>query len=224
MSVSVIIPTLNEESCLEETLVLLRQHRPHEIIVVDGGSTDATCRLAAAADLLLHSPRGRAAQMNLGAAHATSEVLLFLHADCSLEIGALRDAEALLRRPGVVAGCFTMTVRAPGWLYRCIDACATARVRLTGLVYGDQGIFLRRDSFQRLGGFPSLSFMEDLSFSQALRRQGRILVSARRIFVSPRRWQRTGVVRQSLWNWLLIGLAMSGVHPNRLAALYPAVR
>ena len=89
MSVSVIIPTLNEESCLEDTLRLLRLHRPYEIIVVDGGSSDATCWLASAADLFLHGPRGRAVQMNLGAAHATGDVLLFLHADCSLEAGAL---------------------------------------------------------------------------------------------------------------------------------------
>jgi rSAM/selenodomain-associated transferase 2 len=224
LSVSVIIPTFNEESCLEDTLLLLRQHRPHEIIVVDGGSGDATCRLARAADLLLHGPRGRAAQMNLGAAQATGNVLLFLHADCALEKGALGEAERLLGRPGVVAGCFTMTVRAHGWLYRCIDTCATARVRLTGLVYGDQGLFLQRESFKRQGGFPSLSFMEDLFFSQQLRRRGRIDVSPRRIFVSPRRWQRSGLVRQSLWNWLLTGLAAGGIHPDRLAPFYPAVR
>src|SRR5947209_8756045 len=148
LSVSVIIPTLNEESCLRDTLVLLQQHRPHEIIVVDGGSSDATCRLASAADLLLHGPRGRAAQMNLGAAHATGDVLLFLHADCSLEEGALRNAERLLGRRGIIAGCCTMTVRAHGWLYRWIDTCATARIRLTGLVYGDQGLFLHRESFR----------------------------------------------------------------------------
>jgi rSAM/selenodomain-associated transferase 2 len=224
MTISVIIPTLNEESCLADTLLLLRQHRPHQVIVVDGGSSDATCRLAAAADLLLHGARGRAAQMNLGAAHATCDVLLFLHADCSLEIGALQDAECLLHRRGAVAGCFTMTVSAHGWLYRCIDTCATARVRLTGLVYGDQGLFLRRESFKRQGGFPPLSFLEDLSFSQSLRRQGRILVSRPRIFVSPRRWQRTGPIRQSLCNWLLTGLAASGFHPDRLAAFYSAVR
>jgi rSAM/selenodomain-associated transferase 2 len=224
LSISLIIPTLNEEGCLEDTLLLLRQQRPHEIIVVDGGSSDATCRLAQAADLVLHGPRGRAAQMNLGAAHATGDHLVFLHADCSLETGALGDAERLLRRQDIVAGCFTMTVRAHGWRYRCIDHCATARVRLTGLVYGDQGLFLRRESFLQLGGFPRLAFMEDLFFSQTLRRHGRIAVSARRIFVSPRRWQRTGVVRQSLRNWLLTAMAAGGIHPDRLAAFYPAVR
>jgi len=224
MSVSVIIPTLDEEHALGDTLVLLRQHQLQEILVVDGGSSDATCRLAAQADLLLHSSPGRAEQMNLGAAHAQGDVLLFLHADCSLEPGALGAAEELLSRPGVAAGCFRMTVRAHGWLYRLIDVCATARVRLTGLMYGDQGLFIRRRKFEELGGFPSLRFMEDLFFSQKLRKNGRMVVAPKRIFVSPRRWQQHGLIRQTLRNWTLTALAASGIHPDRLARLYPAVR
>lgn len=224
MSVSVIIPTLNEESCLSETLCLLRLHRPHEIIVADGGSSDATCRLAAAADRLVHGPRGRAAQMNAGAAQATGDILLFLHADCSLEPGALEAAEHYLRLHGVAAGCFTMAVRAPGRLFRWIEASATARVRLTGLVYGDQGLFLRRERFNQLGGFPDVRFMEDLSFSRQLRRHGRNVVAPRRVFVSPRRWEQTGLIRQTLRNWTLTALVASGVHPDRLAGLYPVVR
>jgi hypothetical protein len=117
-----------------------------------------------------------------------------------------------------------MTVRASGWLYRAIDFSATARVRLTGLPYGDQGLFLYRGLFHRLGGFPRLRLMEDLYFSRILREQGRIVVASRRIFVSPRRWQRTGLVRQTLRNWTLTALAAGGVHPDRLSAFYPAVR
>jgi rSAM/selenodomain-associated transferase 2 len=224
MAVSVIIPTWNEESCLGETLRLLRREHPKEIIVVDGGSSDATGRIAAAADLLLHGPRGRAVQMNLGAAHAGGDVLLFLHADCVLEPGALGQAEICLGKPGVAAGCFRMTVRARGLFYRSIDACATARVRLSGIVYGDQGLFLRRDLFDRLGGFPRLGLMEDLFLSRELRRHGRVVVARRRIFVSPRRWQRAGLLRQTLRNWTLTALAAGGIHPNRLATFYPAVR
>ncbi len=224
MSVSVIIPTLNEERCLAESLALLRQHRPHEIIVIDGGSSDATCRLAAQADLLLQGPRGRALQMNLGAAHARGDVLLFLHADCSLESGALLQAERSLRLPRVVAGCFRMVVQARGALYRSVDACATARVRLTGLVYGDQGLFVRRNCFERLGGFPPLRLMEDLFFSRQLRREGRIVIAPSRIFVSPRRWQQAGLIRQTLRNWTLTALAAGGIDPDRLAGFYPAIR
>jgi rSAM/selenodomain-associated transferase 2 len=224
MTVSVIIPTLNEAGCLGETLRRLQEQKPHEILVVDGGSTDATCRIAASADRLLHGPRGRAAQMNHGAAHATGDMLLFLHADCTLEPKALAAAERCLAQRGVVAGCFRMTVASPGWAYRLIGAAATARVRLTGLIYGDQGLFVRREQFQRVGGFPPLRLMEDVFLSLALRRQGRMVVAPRRIFVSPRRWQQQGVIRQTLRNWALTALVAAGVHPDRLAAYYPVVR
>jgi len=224
MSVSVIIPTLNEEGCLAATLAALRAQRPHEIIVADGGSSDGTPRAAAGADLFLDAPRGRAAQMNAGAARAGGDVLLFLHADCVPEDGALAEAERLLRRPGVAAGCFRMRVRAEGALYRLIDACATARVRLTGLAYGDQGLFVRREVFGRAGGFPALRLMEDVAICRALRRRGRVVVAPRRVFVSPRRWQRAGLVRQTLRNWALTALAAGGVHPDQLAAFYPVVR
>jgi rSAM/selenodomain-associated transferase 2 len=224
MGVSVIIPTLNEEGCLAEALAALAPQRPREVIVADGGSTDGTRWAAAGADLFLDAPRGRAAQMNAGAARAAGDVLLFLHADCLPEHGALAEAERLLRRRGVAAGCFRMRVRAEGSLYRLIDACATARVRLTGLVYGDQGLFVRREVFERAGGFPPLRLMEDVFLSRALRRLGRVVVAPRRLFVSPRRWQRAGLVRQTLRNWALTAAAAGGVHPDRLARFYPVVR
>jgi rSAM/selenodomain-associated transferase 2 len=224
MSVSIIIPTLNEASCLGETLHLLRTEQPGEIIVVDGGSADATCTLAQSADRLLEGVRGRAAQMNRGAAEARGDILLFLHADCFLEPGSLCAVERCLARPGVAAGCFQMTVQAPGWAFRMIDYCATARVRLTGLIYGDQGLFVKREVFERIGGFPTLRFMEDVFISKALRRQGRLAVLGKKILVSPRRWQRMGVIRQTLRNWTLTALAAAGMHPDRLARFYPAVR
>jgi rSAM/selenodomain-associated transferase 2 len=224
MSISVIIPTLNEESTLAAALRELRRQRPHEVIVADGGSSDGTRAAAAEADRFLEAPRGRARQMNAGAARATGDVLLFLHADCTLEDGALATAERCLRRRDVAAGCFTMAVRADGFLFRHIDAVATARVRLAGIVYGDQGLFLRRGLFERLGGFPPLRLMEDVFFSRRLRREGRIVVARPRIFVSPRRWQHAGLVRQTVRNWALLTLATAGVHPDRLAAFYPSVR
>ncbi len=95
---------------------------------------------------------------------------------------------------------------------------------MTGLMYGDQGLFLRRSLFEHLGGFPGLKLMEDLFFSRELKQWGRIVVASRRIFVSPRRWQRMGLARQTLRNWALTALAAGGIHPDRLAAYYPAVR
>jgi rSAM/selenodomain-associated transferase 2 len=224
MSISVIIPTLNEAASLEHTLRSVRAQKACEILVVDGGSTDGTKRAAELADHFMRSERGRASQMNAGAARATGEILLFLHADCTLGDGALRSAVHILKWPSVIAGCFSMRVVAEGRLYRSIDACATARVRLTGLIYGDQGLFLRRSDFERLGGFPPLRLMEDVFFSRILRREGRLAVSPRRIFVSPRRWQRVGLVRQSLRNWALTAAAAVGVSPDRLAVYYPPVR
>jgi rSAM/selenodomain-associated transferase 2 len=224
MLISVIIPTWNEAACLAETVRALRAQQPYEIIVVDGGSTDGTAAAAIGADQFVEGPRGRAAQMNLGAARATGDVLLFLHADCVLEDGALREAERCLRRRGVAAGCFRMRVRSAGLLYRWMDLVAAVRVRFMGLIYGDQGLFLHRDEFERLGGFPPLHFMEDVFFSRRLRQHGRLIVASSRIFVSPRRWQKTGLIRQTIRNWTLLTLALGGIHPDRLAALYPTIR
>jgi rSAM/selenodomain-associated transferase 2 len=224
VSVSLIIPTLNEAGCLAETLLRLRRQMPQEIIVADGSSTDGTREAAAEADQFVIAPRGRGRQMNAGAAVARGDVLLFLHADCALEDGALAEAERCLRRRGVAAGCFTMRVGAPDLLYRWIDFVAHMRVRLGGLIYGDQGLFLRRQLFEQLGGFPPVRLMEDVFFSRVLRRHGRLVVAPRRIVVSPRRWQRTGIIRQTMRNWTLLTLAAAGVHPDRLAAFYPTVR
>jgi rSAM/selenodomain-associated transferase 2 len=224
MPLSVIIPTLNEASTIAATIRAVRRQHPDEIIVVDGGSSDDTIQCAAEAHLVVRSPRGRAAQMNAGAAAARGDRLLFLHADCELAEGALAAAMDCLRRPGVVAGCFRMRVRAAGVVYRLIDFCATARVRLTGVVYGDQGLFVRRDVFEEMGGFPAVRLMEDMLLSRQLCRRGRVVVAAADIGVSPRRWERQGVVWQTLRNWTLTALAAAGVHPDRLAPFYPAVR
>jgi rSAM/selenodomain-associated transferase 2 len=221
---SVIVPTLNEASVVAGTLAHLRALGPCEVIVVDGGSDDGTLQAAAGADLVLSGPRGRAVQMNLGAARARGDVLLFLHADCRLETGALEAAGRCLGRRGVAAGCFRMRVTAERMAYRMIDAAATARVRLTGLVYGDQGLFVRRDLFERVGGFPPVRFLEDVLVSRALRRVGRVVVAPVRIFVSDRRWRRAGLLRQSVRNWTLLSLALAGVPPDWLGRFYPPVR
>jgi len=219
-----VIPTLNEAACIAGTVQSLRRQRPGEIIVVDGGSDDDTIALARDADLVLTTSPGRATQMNAGAMRARGDGLLFLHADCTLEDHSLAAAVVLLRKKSIIAGCFAMRVQANGWTYRIIDGCASARVRLTSMIYGDQGLFLRRADFERLGGFPNVSFMEDVEFSKRLRREGRVAVLPQRIFVSPRRWQKTGVVRQTLRNWTLTALALGGLSPDRLARFYSNVR
>ncbi len=224
MSVSVIIPTWNEADTIAETIRSLREQGPHEIIIVDGGSTDATRQAAAGADRVIVAPAGRASQMNAGAGLASGDHLLFLHADCRLERGALDAVERAMARPGILAGCFAMRVAADGWGFRSIDACATARVRWTGIAYGDQGLFLRRTDFERLGGFPLLRFMEDVFFSRMLAARGKVVVVKKRIYVSARRWQKIGLMRQTARNWALTALALGGVAPDRLAEYYPRVR
>src|SRR5437667_4613332 len=151
MAVSVVIPTLNEAAVLSGAIGRLRDQQPHEIIVVDGGSTDRTLQAASGADLVLQAAPGRASQMSVGAARATGDVLLFLHADCVVEPGALRQAGERLARPHVTAGCFTMRVGAEGPLYRWMEFVASARARLTGIIYGDQGLFVHRETFEKVG-------------------------------------------------------------------------
>ena len=224
MPVSVIIPVLNEAALIAGTISRSREQRPAEIIVVDGGSSDDTRRQASGADMVLDSAPGRAIQMNAGAQQARGDHLLFLHADCKLDQGALAAIERLLFGKRFVAGCLTMRVEGDGALYRCIDAVATARVRLTGIVYGDQALFVRRRIFLDLGGFPPVRFMEDVAFSRVLSRRGRMVVLSHRVHVSLRRWRKAGIVRQTVRNWSLLALAAAGVHPDRLAAFYPLVR
>lgn len=224
MSISVIIPTLNEAGCIAAAIASVRNSGPAEIVVVDGGSSDETRERAGGADRLVSSPAGRARQMNTGARQASGDVLLFLHADCRLGPGALASAERILSRPGVVAGCFRQRIDAGHWVYRLIDAAATLRARILGVAYGDQGLFLRRQTFERIGGFPEVPLMEDMWICRKLRYFGRLALAEQHIIVSPRRWQRQGVVRQTLRNWVLTGLSAAGVSPQTLARHYPAVR
>jgi len=224
-SLSIIVPTLQEEQGIAKRIALLAQAENVEIIVCDGGSRDQTVAEAKKhANLVLEGSKGRSRQMNLGASHASSEYLLFLHADCSPAHGFVQVIQEALSNPKTIAGCFKMKVHGGGLAYRCIEKAASARVKILKLIYGDQGMFLRKSDFERLGGFPDLDFMEDLFFSRALARQGSLRVVNFPIEVSARRWQKHGIIRQSIRNWTLTILAFLGVHPNKLARFYPATR
>ena len=226
MRVSMIVPTLNEATTIVSTLRRLKSEACEELIVVDASSPDGTAGLARAEGVIvIDSPRGRGVQQNLGAAAAGGDVLVFLHADCWLEPGAIAGLRAFLaRHPKVPAGCFRMRVEAAHLLYRSIDAAAHLRAGLLGIPYGDQGIFVRRGAFDRVGGFPEIPLMEDVGISLRLRRLGRLAVLPQRIHVSPRRWQRHGIVRQTLRNWSLTAAAALGVPPADLARFYPHLR
>ena len=224
LSVSVIIPTLNEAPRIAELIASTRQVGECEIIVVDGGSTDGTLERASSADIVLSSEPGRAKQQNAGAMASHGDALLFLHADCQLPTGAFDAIRAAMQDERTVGGCFQQRIAADGWAYRWLERGNAERVRWLGMAYGDQGIFVRRRVFEELGRFADVRLMEDVLLMKRLRRAGRFVLLDERLSVSARRWQRHGIVRQTLRNWLLLTLAMCGVSPNRLARFYSHAR
>lgn len=222
--VSVIIPVLNEEHVIGETLARTRQAGECELIVVDGGSTDQTVQFSTLADQVVVSPSGRATQLNAGAAAASGDYLFFLHADSRPPLGFDVEIANLLAPSGVAAGCFRQHIDHSGWLYRQVERGNAWRVQLLGWIYGDQGLFLKRELFERLGGFPEMPLMEDLYFSKQLKRAGRLVLSSQTLQVDARRWERRGIIRQTLLNWSFVIMAHCGVSPARLATWYGNVR
>jgi rSAM/selenodomain-associated transferase 2 len=224
VSISVVIPTLNEAERIGPLIAATREVGECEIVVVDGGSDDGTAEHAVGADVVLNTQRGRAMQQNAGAAAAHGDVLLFLHADCRLQAGAFEAVEAALKDPRVVAGCFRQRIDATGCRFRLLERGNALRVTLWKWAYGDQGIFVCRGAFDEAGGFPELKLMEDLYLMKRLKKRGRIVQISPPLLVSSRRWRQAGIVRQTLRNWMLLALAGCGVSPDRLARFYPNVR
>ncbi len=227
--VSVVIPVLDEEARIGAQLeALARISGLHEVIVVDGGSRDATVERVRAAGgaRLLSAPRGRASQMNAGARAATGDVLLFLHADVRLPEDALRRVEEdALADPRVVAGAFrTWTVADAGesWLAPFLHL-ADLRSRYSRLPYGDQALFVRAEAFWRAGGFPDQALMEDLELSRRLRRLGRIRTVRSSVTVSGRRFLARPVY-YTLAVTLFPALYALGVPPAALKRLYGDAR
>lgn len=190
--VSVVMPVLDEEARIGSQLESLARLSVHEVIVVDGGSRDATVARARAAGTarLLVALRGRATQMNAGARAATGDVLLFLHADVRLPDDAVRRVEEALADPEVVAGAFRTWTVSDGrrsWLSPLLHL-ADLRSRYSSLPYGDQALFVRAAAFREAGGFPEQALMEDLELSRRLRSHGRVRIVRSRVAVSGRRF------------------------------------
>jgi len=223
---SVIVPARNEAAGITAALAPLQpwRERGTEVLVVDGGSTDATEEVAASwADRVLSSPAGRARQMNEGAAQARGRILLFLHADTELPRDGDRELVAGLDRAGRRWGRFDVRLsgarRYP--LLRLVQAAMNRRSRWTGVATGDQAIFVERALFEAAGGFPDIPLMEDIALSTTLKRAaGRPLCLAQPALTSSRRWEEDGVLLTIARMWGLRLAYFCGAPPEALARLY----
>ena len=219
--ISVIIPTLNEETGIAACLDRVRRAHGVEVIVVDGGSRDATVEAARRAGAkVIGAPRGRAVQMNAGAEVSRGEILLFLHADTLLPSGWEAEVRRALARPEVAAGAFTFRLDQRTAGLRFIELCVAWRCRLASMPYGDQGLFLRRVDFLAAGGFPDLPIMEDCELVRRLKKRGRIIVSPAPAITSARRWQQRGILATTAFNSLVVVAFYLGCPPSLLRRLY----
>jgi rSAM/selenodomain-associated transferase 2 len=227
-TLSIILPTLNEGAVVARTLQRLQAFRTwgHEVIVVDGGSFDDTVHVAAPfVDKVIKAARGRARQMNAGAAVARGNVLLFLHADTLLPGSADRAiTKALHSKKRRQWGRFDIRLSGRHPLFRMVERAMNLRSRLTGIATGDQAIFVRRDAFERVGGFADIPLMEDVALSRMLRRLSRPACVKKKAVTSSRRWEQQGILRTIIKMWSLRLRFFLGADPARLARHYNLAR
>jgi len=222
VTVSIIIPVLNDEQNLSHVLQVLQPFREsdHEIIVVDGGSTDNSLMFAQqAADVAIVSKPGRALQMNSGASVATGDVYLFLHADTNLPDDALQLLSALDDRQPLW-GRFDVRLSSDRTIFRLIEWLMNLRSRLTSIATGDQAIFVDADLFDHVGGFPEIALMEDIAMSQLLKKHINPVCLKSKVTTSSRRWETNGIVSTVFLMWKLRLYYFFGVSPERLSQLY----
>ncbi|GMR18089.1 MAG: TIGR04283 family arsenosugar biosynthesis glycosyltransferase [Gammaproteobacteria bacterium] len=233
LSVAVIIPVLNEETGILKTLEdLIASHSFEQLIIVDGGSVDNTCQLVrefidkqgghfhGGNILFTESARGRAVQMNAGSSLSDSGILVFLHADTVLPQNAIASITDTIKR-GALWGRFAVTLGQPGIGYRMVAAAMNLRSRISGITTGDQALFVRRDLFRLIGGYPVIPLMEDIVLSKRLKEIEAPVFIKDKVITSARRWQQKGILLTILSMWLLRFLFWTGVSPARLARHYP---
>jgi rSAM/selenodomain-associated transferase 2 len=222
LQLSIVIPALGEAASIGGLLGDLRGITvPHEVIVVDGGSHDDTVVLARAAGAaVLHSAPGRGGQLRTGAAAARGRVLCFLHADVRLPRETLAALDRLAVDGAPKSSAFRLRIDGGRWSYRMVEWAANLRARLLALPYGDQGLVVDRDTYDRVGGYADVPLMEDVMFALALRAAGGIVLCRERIVVSARRWERDGVWRRSIANLVLLIRFLLGASPGMLLRRY----
>lgn len=223
ITVSVIIPCLDEQENLARLLPTLKEPGV-EIIVVDGGSRDYSCDIASInADRLLTGEPGRALQMNNGARIASGDILLFLHADTRLPHNWRQLVLDALRPPKAAGGYFDLLLDNDRFIFRLIGKGASLRSRLFDLPYGDQALFVRKSVFREMGGYRPIPIMEDADFVRRLRRRGKLVFIPSPIVTSSRKWERFGVFRTTAAHWLVaLGFLLS-VPPCHLKTLYQRI-
>ena len=222
---SIVIPALNEAAGIEAVLQALQPLRARniELVLADGGSRDRTAALARPwVDAAVDAPRGRALQMNAGAAQARADVLLFLHADTRLPpLADVLVLQAVNRRGGGACwGRFDVRIEGRPWMLRVVAWLMNLRSRLSGIATGDQAIFVTREAFEQVGGFPVQPLMEDVEISRRLKRLGRPVCLNARVCTSGRRWEQRGVWRTIVLMWRLRWRYWRGESPARLAEAY----
>jgi len=218
-----VVPTLNETARIEFCLRQLRSDFPDcEVVVVDGGSTDGTAGLAQRYAHVIHSAAGRATQMNAGAAVTSGDILWFIHADCQVPAGALESLRQAVQDPGVVGGGLQLRFdqRSLGLDYLAVSS--NLRARRLHWIFGDQAMFVRRDVFDSVGGFPEIPLMEDLEMSRILRRRGQLVVLPTTVTASARRLVEQGPWRMTVLMQLLKLQYLLGVDPERIRRRYEA--
>lgn len=227
---SIIVPVLNEAQTIPTLLqdvagCLEQMHQPIECVVVDGGSTDGTVAICQQFGVrVLQGQRGRGHQLALGARHARGEILLFLHADCRLTPQHCRAAVTTLRQNGILAGGFHLKFDDSHTILRLAERINKLRFRLTQVVYGDHGLFIRRVDYEASGGFPEIGVFEDVVFCQRLKKMGKIVLTAPAVVTSARRFRAGGIVRTYLQMAGLHILYWLGVSPQVLARWYGVVQ
>ncbi|MBI3754497.1 MAG: TIGR04283 family arsenosugar biosynthesis glycosyltransferase [Deltaproteobacteria bacterium] len=221
MSISVIIPTLNEEKYLKDALISIGPDL--EIIIADAGSSDSTLKIASCfTEKIILSEKGRGAQMDKGAREAAGDTLLFLHADTRLPDSWRGELASALKDAKVIAGGFRLKIDSGRFYFRVIEAMVNLRSRRCGLIYGDQALFVRKDAFFAVRGFQGLPLMEDVDLIRRLKKAGKIILLDAHVSTSPRRWEKKGILRATLKNWMFLSLYYLGVAPERLYRRYYA--
>ncbi|MFN6567105.1 TIGR04283 family arsenosugar biosynthesis glycosyltransferase [Dendronalium sp. ChiSLP03b] len=219
--ISIIIPTLNEAGNIKQAITTTQASTNIEVIVVDGGSQDDTVAIAQSLGVkVISSSPGRASQMNAGAVAAGGEILLFLHADTHLPTGFDDMVRTALQKLGTVAGAFALRIDASLLSLRWVEWGVNWRSHFWQMPYGDQAIFLTKEVFQQIGGFPELPIMEDFELMRRLKRIGQIVILPVPVVTSARRWLQKGVFKTTLINQIVIIAYLLGVSPEQIRSWY----